>query len=77
VKVLEIAPPYVQTELMGAQQASDPRAMPLKEYIDETIALLGTDAEEILVEKVKPLRNNVGPNEAAFVNQLNDMFQSH
>jgi uncharacterized oxidoreductase len=51
--------------------------MPLKEYIDETIALLGTDAEEILVEKVKPLRNNVGPNEAAFVNQLNDMFQSH
>jgi uncharacterized oxidoreductase len=79
VKVLEIAPPYVQTELMGAQQASDPRAMPLKDYIDETIALLGTDAEEILVEKVKPLRNNVGPNEGVFVNQLNDMmrFDAH
>jgi uncharacterized oxidoreductase len=74
VKVLEIAPPYVQTELMGSQQASDPRAMPLQEYIDETMALLGTDAEEILVEKVMPLRNNVGPNEGAFVTQLNDMM---
>lgn len=77
VKVLELVPPYVQTELMGAQQASDPRAMPLKDYIDETIALLGTDAEEILVERVKPLRNNAGPNEAAFVKQFNDMMSGH
>ena len=62
---------------MGSQQASDPRAMPLKDYIDETIALLGTDADEILVEKVKPLRNNVGPNEHAFVQTFNDMFRGH
>ncbi|QHN02023.1 SDR family NAD(P)-dependent oxidoreductase [Granulicella sp. WH15] len=74
VKVIEIVPPYVQTELMGTHQASDPRAMPLADYIAETIQLLGTDAEEILVQRVLPLRNNAGPNEAAFVNQFNDII---
>jgi len=29
VAVLELAPPYVQTELTGDRQASDPRAMPV------------------------------------------------
>ncbi len=29
VEVIELAPRYVQTELMGLQQASDPNAMPL------------------------------------------------
>jgi uncharacterized oxidoreductase len=77
VKVLEIAPPYVQTELMGSQQASDPRAMPLKDYIDETIAVLGTDADEVLVERVGMLRNNPGPKEHEFVNKFNDMFAGH
>jgi uncharacterized oxidoreductase len=28
VQVIELIPPYVQTELMGSQQASDPRAIP-------------------------------------------------
>jgi uncharacterized oxidoreductase len=74
VKVLELAPPYVQTELMGAEMAVDPRAMPLADFIDETIKVLGTDADEVLVERVKMLRNNPGPNEAAFVNQFNDMM---
>jgi uncharacterized oxidoreductase len=70
VRVLEIAPPWVQTDLMGGN--NDPRAMPLAEFIDEAITVLGTDAEEILVERVKPLRNNPGPNEGAFVTQFND-----
>jgi uncharacterized oxidoreductase len=58
VRVIELAPPYVQTELMGSGQASDPRAMPLKEFLTEVIELLKTqpDATEILVERVKPLR---------------------
>jgi uncharacterized oxidoreductase len=77
VRVLEIAPPYVQTELMGAQQKSDPRAMPLEEYIAETMALLATGADEILVERVKPLRNNAGPKEHAFVTQFNEMMTGH
>ncbi len=58
VQVIELIPPYVQTELMGAHQANDPHAMPLAEYINETMQLLKTspDATEILVERVKPLR---------------------
>src|SRR6266851_3038107 len=70
VSVLEIAPPWVQTELMNS--SANPNAMPLREFIDETVKVLGTDAQEILVERAKPLRNNVGPNEGAFVTQFND-----
>ena len=72
VKVLEIAPPWVQTDLLGSN--NEPRAMPLSEFIEETIQVLGTDADEVLVERAKALRNNAGPNEAAFVFQFNDMM---
>ncbi len=40
VEVLELSPPYVQTELTGASQAADPRAMPLDSYISEVMAML-------------------------------------
>jgi uncharacterized oxidoreductase len=58
VEFLEIIPPYVQTELGGAAQAADPRAMPLKDYIEETMAILKSkpEARENCVERVKPLR---------------------
>ena len=72
VSVLEIVPPWVQTDLMNSNE--EPRAMPLKQFIDETIKVLGTDTEEILVERAKPLRNNPGPNEGAFVTQFNDLM---
>ena len=77
VTVLEIAPPYVQTELMGDHQKSDPRAMPLDAFIDGTIKALGTDSHEVLVEQVLPLRNNAGPKEEAFVTKFNDMISGH
>jgi uncharacterized oxidoreductase len=48
--------------------------MPLAEFIEETMKVLATDADEVLVERAKPLRNNAGPHEAAFVTQFNDMF---
>jgi uncharacterized oxidoreductase len=48
--------------------------MPLAEFIEETIQVLGTDAEEVLVERATPFRNNAGPGEAAFVTQFNDMM---
>lgn len=59
VQVIELVPPYVQTHLQGERQARDPNAMPLKDFIAETIELLKTqpEAREILVERVKPLRN--------------------
>ena len=58
VRVIELVPPYVQTELMGAHQVSDPNAMPLDEFLAETMELLTTqpEANEILVKRVYPLR---------------------
>jgi uncharacterized oxidoreductase len=57
-QVLELIPPYVQTELLGAWQANDPNAMPLKDFISETMNILenSPQATEICVERVKPLR---------------------
>ncbi|OZI19237.1 oxidoreductase [Bordetella genomosp. 9] len=40
VEVLELSPPYVQTELTGAGQASDPRAMPIGDYIAQVMRML-------------------------------------
>ena len=57
-RVIELIPPYVQTELLGAHQLTDPRAMPLADFIREVMALLTNDpnATEIVVERCKPLR---------------------
>jgi uncharacterized oxidoreductase len=73
VKVLELAPPWVQTDLMGGGK-DEPRAMPLPEFIEETIKVLGTDTEEVLVERVLMLRNNAGPGDSAFTAKFNDMI---
>ncbi len=69
VRVLEIAPPWVRTELMNSQEVE--QAMPLEQFIEETIAVLRTDADEILVDAAKPLRANAGPNEHGLVNGFN------
>lgn len=57
-QVLELIPPYVQTELMGPRMASDPNAMPLKDFISETMSILenSPNSTEICVERVQPLR---------------------
>ena len=57
VQVIEIMPPWVQTELQG-DRGLNPRAMPLKDYISETMALLREfpDAPENLLERSKPMR---------------------
>jgi uncharacterized oxidoreductase len=58
IRVIEIVPPYVQTSLMGEAQAKDPNAMPLDEYISETMDILKKQpaATEVLVKRVYPLR---------------------
>ena len=72
IEVIELAPPYVQTELMGSAQANDPRAMPLKAFLDEVMTILkeNPNVTEVLVERVKPLRyaelNGVEKYEAFF-----------
>ena len=77
VEVLELIPPYVQTELMGPQQNQDPRAMPLADFIAEVIEILRTqpDATEILVKRVFPLRFAAEKGQTAydeFFKTLND-----
>jgi uncharacterized oxidoreductase len=72
VKVLEIIPPWVQTDLLNSNE--EPRAMPLKQFITETMAALETNAHEIVVERVRPLRDNVGPKDEQNVEQFNDVF---
>lgn len=69
VRVLEIAPPWVRTDLMNSREAE--QAMPLDAFIEETMAVLGTDANEVLVEAAKPFRANPGVNEHGFVNEFN------
>ncbi|MCU1253483.1 MAG: hypothetical protein JWQ49_6512 [Edaphobacter sp.] len=81
VEVIELVPPYVQTELMGSGQASDPRAMPLKDFLAEVIEILKTqpNTTEILVERVKPLRFAASNGEEkynAFFQQFNDAMMA-
>ena len=82
VEVIEIAPPYVQTELMGEQQASDPNAMPLAAFVDEVMTILDTqpDVREVLVERVLPLRFAAEQGYEGYMRQfngLNDHFAAH
>lgn len=59
IEVLELVPPYVQTELGGARQATDPNAMPLADYIAEVMRALADPQPyrgEILVKRAEPLR---------------------
>lgn len=76
VEVLEIIPPYVQTELTGPQQPADPRAMPLQDYIAETIEILKTKPTppEICVKRVEFLSRaaETGKHDEVF-NTLNAM----
>jgi uncharacterized oxidoreductase len=74
VKVIELSPPWVQTDLLNSNNES--RAMPLADFITETTAILGTDADEVVVERGRPVRNNAGPNEGPFVTQFNDLMTS-
>ena len=69
VRVLELAPPWVRTDLMNSREAE--QAMPLDQFIAETMAVFATDADEILVESARPFRANVGPKEHAFVDAFN------
>lgn len=79
VQVLELAPPYVQTELIGSQQATDPNAMPLKEFVAESMQILtqSPNAPEILVERVKPLRFAQRGDYDAFFKKFNASSATH
>jgi uncharacterized oxidoreductase len=58
IEVVELIPPYVQTELTGSHQKTDPRAMPLADFINEVMQIIrdNPNGTEICVERVKLLR---------------------
>lgn len=69
VRVLELAPPWVATDLAGGH--GNPRAMNRDDFIAEAMEIFATDADEILVDRVRELRDNPGPDEWAFVESFN------
>ncbi|WP_337268753.1 SDR family oxidoreductase [Oryzifoliimicrobium ureilyticus] len=69
VQVQEIAPPWVDTDLI--YKSGDPRAMSLPAFIEQTIAKLAGDDPEIIVDAIKPIRDNPGANEHALVHAFN------
>lgn len=74
VAILELAPPWVQTDLLNSSEES--RAMPLTEFIAETMQLLSTDAKEVLVERARRIRSQTGPNDTEFITQFNDLIEN-
>jgi uncharacterized oxidoreductase len=74
VRVLEVIPPWVRTELLNSSE--EPRAMPLDEFIAGTVEALATDANEIMVPRAKYLRDQAGPNEAQFVSSFNEQLEA-
>ena len=54
LQVIELVPPYVQTELQGPEQATDDKALPLNDFITEVTSILEADPDvsEIDVERV-------------------------
>jgi uncharacterized oxidoreductase len=79
IDVLELVPPYVQTELQGQRQATDPRAMPLAVFIAEVMEILRTQpsAKEILVQRVYPLRFAAEKGQAAYHDFFNTLNGPH
>lgn len=79
VQVIEIVPPYVQTELTGPRQATDPNAMPLDDFVTEAMDILESDPDvtQVLVERVEPLRFAEARNEYdEFFKRYNDAIRA-
>ena len=72
VLVLEIVPPWVRTDLMNSREVE--QAMSIDQFIEETIAVLGTDVVEFLVDAAKLLGNNPGPGEHGFMKGFNEQM---
>jgi|ERR1035441_6104248 uncharacterized oxidoreductase len=77
VQVIEIMPPWVQTELQG-DRGMNPKAMPLNDYISETMAVLKDSpaVTEIVSERAKPMRYAERGDYEAFFSKYNEGWAS-
>jgi uncharacterized oxidoreductase len=73
IQVIEIIPPWVQTELQG-ERGMNPKAMPLRDYIAETMATLNDSPEstEIVSERSKQMRFAERGDYDAFFSRYNE-----
>ncbi len=69
VRVIEVAPPWVDTDLI--YKSGDSRAMPLNEFIAETMKGLASGSDEVYVDQAAALRDNPGSGEHALVYAFN------
>lgn len=70
VRVREIIPPAVQTEFAPGQSTAE-WAMPLDEFVAETMELLAKDDDELVVDHARALRDSeVNGNRAELMDQL-------
>jgi uncharacterized oxidoreductase len=72
VQVIELAPPWVQTDLLNSN--NEPRAMPLPIFISEAMTILETGADEIVVRHAQPIRSAVGSADSKFTFEFNDQI---
>jgi uncharacterized oxidoreductase len=75
VSVQEIAPPWVDTDLV--KKSGDPRAMPLDLFIEKTMKGLSTESEEIYVEEIRAIRDNPGSGEHVLFNAFNESLAAN